>query len=301
MKVTAHIFALTIIAQLASCGKGNQEKTDASNQSDTTKTFVYQKEEERLAKRKMVEEQEKIDSLNDQRILREAIEFAEKHKAQDKFEKSYVSTMPDSSHQVDVDINCGFHFSTDIPHLVVKRTTPNAVYIDIFSKANKQFQQVLSHQQWNLEFTGDSIGDINGDGLKDFVVNWYGTNGCCLKTFSDVYLQRADKKTFSNSFNFINPTFSPKEQVIRGVCYGHPGETEMYKYKWNDEMVDTVEYIYFEKNAKGKKTGKLIISNHRQVRDNHKVLKRLSYVPPEYQTIKGYDWFADNLNETGNR
>ena len=40
-------------------------------------------------------------------------------------------------------------------------------------------------------------------------------------------------KTISNNFEFINPTFSPKEKIIRGVCYGHPSETEMYKYKWN--------------------------------------------------------------------
>ena len=34
--------------------------------------------------------------------------------------------------------------------------------------------------------------------------------------------------TFSKNFEFINPTFSPKEKIIRGICYGHPGETEMY-------------------------------------------------------------------------
>lgn len=106
---------------------------------------------------------------------------------------------------------------------------------------------------------------------------------------------------FSGSFEFINPTFSPEEQIIRGVCYGHPGETEMYKYKWNKETVDTVEYIYYEKNDKGKKTGKLIVSNNLPSRHNYKVLKRLSYMPDEYKRIEGYDWFTDNLQNGGNR
>ena len=91
------------------------------------------------------------------------------------------------------------------------------------------------------------------------------------------------------------------ELTVRGVCYGHPGETEMYKYKWNKETVDTVEYIYYEKNDKGEKTGKLIVSNNLPYSNNHKILKRLNYVPAEYREIEGYDWFTDNLNENGNR
>jgi len=80
-----------------------------------------------------------------------------------------------------------------------------------------------------MEYINDTIRDINGDGFNDFVVNWYGSNGCCLKAFSNVYLLRPDKKIFSNNLEFINPTFSPTEKIIRGVCYGYPGETEMYK------------------------------------------------------------------------
>jgi hypothetical protein len=115
-----------------------------------------------------------------------------------------------------------------------------------------------------------------------------------LKGFSVVYLLRPDKRSFSQGFQFINPTFSPKEGIIRGVCYGHPGETEMYKYRWNGEAVDTVEYIYYEKNNKGQHTGKLIVSNDRPYRDNHKALRRLTAVPTEYKKIEGYDWFTGN-------
>jgi len=301
MKATASIFKIAIVLLFISCGQSNEKKTSISNYRDTSKTFVDAKEQERLEKRKQIEVQERIDSINADKILGEALKVAEQHKAQDKFEKSYVETMPDSSYQVEVEISSGFYFSSKFPHLIIRRKTPSSIYIDIFSKNDKQFQKVISHEQWILEYTGDTIRDINGDGLKDFIVNWYGSTGCCLKGFSNVYLQRLDKKTFSNSFEFINPTFSPKEQIIRGVCYGHPGETEMYKYKWNKETVDTVEYIYYEKNDKGAKTGKLIVSNNLPYSDNHKVLKRLSHMPVEYRKIEGYDWFTDNLDKNGNR
>ena len=130
-----------------------------------------------------------------------------------------------------------------------------------------------------------------GDGLNDFVVNWYGSTGCCLKAFSNVYLLRQDKKAFSENFEFINPTFSPKEKIVRGVCYGHPGETEMYKYKWNGEKVDTLEYVSYERNEKGK-TGKVIISTDRPYGEKFKTLKVLNSVPTEYKKIEGYDWFT---------
>lgn len=301
MKATSHLLAIAIILLFISCEQANKKKAVAANQSDTTKTFVDNKEKERLRKRKQIEEQEKLDSLNDDKVLSEAIKIAEQRKAQDRFRKSYVATIPDSSYQMEVEIRSGFYFSNQFPHLIIRRTTPSSVYVDIFSKTDKQFNKVLSHEQWILEYTGDTIRDINGDGLKDFVVNWYGNTGCCLKAYSNVYLQRADNKSFSPNFEFINPTFSPKERIIRGVCYGQPGETEMYKYKWNKESVDTVEYIYFEKNDKGKKTGKLIVSNNLPYSDHYKILKRLSYMPSEYKKIEGYDWFTDNLDKNGNR
>jgi len=66
----------------------------------------------------------------------------------------------------------------------------------------------------------------------------------------------------------------------------------MYKYQWNGETVDTLEYISYEKNEKGEKTGKVIVSNDRPYSDQFKVWKRLNSVPNEYKVIEGYDWFT---------
>ena len=67
-----------------------------------------------------------------------------------------------------------------------------------------------------MEYVNKTIQDINGDDIDDSVVNWYGNTGCCLNAFSNVYLLRTDQKTFSNNFEFMNPTFYPKKKIIRG-------------------------------------------------------------------------------------
>jgi len=240
------------------------------------------------------EHTEDTDSLILAEILTEALKIATQNINKETFFTKYEATLYDE-YDVKVEISLDYHFTKDYSHLIIRRSNPNSVCIDIFFKNNGIFERVVSHEQWALTYVGDTIQDINGDGLKDFVVNWYGATGCCLKAFSNVYLLRPDKKSFSNEFEFINPTFSPKEKIIRGVCYGHPGETEMYKYKWNDEKIDTLEYVYYEKNKNGNKTGKIIISTNGPWENNNKVLKRLNYVPNEYTKIEGYWWFEGNI------
>jgi hypothetical protein len=301
MKATINLLAITILLLIVSCGQTNEKKRFAAGPGHTTTGIVDTNTHDILKERKQIEDQKKTDSLNDDKVLEEAIKIAAKHRSEGRFKESYVTTVRDSSYQVEVEITSGFYFSNQFPHLVIRRTTPGSVYIDIFSRVNGQFQKVLSHEKWTLEYTGDTIRDVNGDGLKDFILNWYGNTGCCMRGFSDVYLQRSDKKTFSASFEFINPTFSPKEQIIRGVCYGQPGDTEMYKYKWSGETVDTVEYIYYEKNDNGEKTGKVIVSNNFPYSENHRILKRLRYIPAEYRKIEGYDWFTDSFETNSSR
>ena len=292
MKTILHIFTLGLLMTFFSCRQPNEKNNVTVVTRDSSQINLDKKERERSEKRKEIKKQDKIDSLNLEKFLRKAIKIAEQNVNLDKFKKEYVETMPDSSYQVEVSIISDFYFSKENPHLIIRRNTPGSVYIDVFSKNYNRINKVISHEQWNITYVNDTIRDINGDGLKDFIVNWYGSSGCCLKAFSNIYLLRPDKKTFSNNFEFINPTFSPKEKIIRGICYGHPSETEMYKYKWNGEKIETLEYISYEKNEKGDKTGKIIISSDIPHGKNFKVLKRLNYIPREYKLIEGYDWFT---------
>lgn len=244
------------------------------------------------SKEDKVEEKKDFDeySVALDKVLTEALEIATQNIDKGNFKKEY-QTVPDSICIVKVGINFGLSFTKEFPHLVIRRSAPSETYIDVYSLNEGKFERVVSHVQSCMTYVNDTIQDINGDRLNDFVVNWYGSAGCCLKGFSEVYLMRNDKKTFSSDFQFINPTFSPKEKMIRGVCYGHPGQTAMYKYKWNGEAIDTLEYVYFETNTTGEHTGKVIVSKYREYSDSTKTVKRLNSVPNEYKKIEGYDWF----------
>lgn len=290
MKTTAHILTIGLLVFLFSCSQRNEQKNNSLIPRDSLQQKQVQKEKERLEKRKKIEEQEKIDSLRLEKVLKEALIVANQNINNDKFSYEYEVT-PDSI-SVKVEITSGFFFTNTNPHLIIRRNEPSSINIDIYFRKGNTYEKVVSHKEWSLTYVNDTIRDINGDGLKDFVVNWYGATGCCLKAFSNVYLFRQNLKEFSNSFEFINPTFSPKEKIVRGVCYGHPGETEMYKFQWNRENVDTLEYVSYEKDDKGEKTGKILITSKAPHGKKFKVLKRLNNVPSEYKEIEGYDWFT---------
>ncbi|MCK5857412.1 MAG: hypothetical protein KAG64_07975 [Bacteroidales bacterium] len=231
MKKTLHILILVIFTIQISCRQTSNKKDISVVSADTLLTSIDKKEQERLEKRRKIEEQDYADSLRLDKVLQDALKIAYQNINKDKFVEKYE--ISPNSIPVSVKINLNYHFTKTNPHLIIRRNESNAIYIDIYSKSDNKYEKVISHEQWALTYVNDTIRDINGDGLNDFVVNWYGSSGCCLKAFSNVYLIRQDKKAFSENFEFINPTFSPKEKVIRGVCYGHPGETELYKYKWN--------------------------------------------------------------------
>ena len=269
------VIILSIFA-LLSCGEATNKQAVENKNIPPTEELVESDSE----------------SLRDAEILNEALNIATQNIDKDTFHTEYVRIVDVGYYEVQVEINLGYHFTKNYSHLIIRRSGVDAEKIDIYSKDNNTFEKVLSHKQWEMTYVNDTIKDINGDGLKDFVVNWYGAAGCCLKAFSNVYLLRPDKKTFSSDFEFINPTFSPEEKIIRGVCYGHPGETEMYKYQWNGESVDTLEYVSYERNQNGEKTEKIIISTKRPYEDDNKVLKYLNSVPSEYKKIEGYDWFT---------
>jgi len=291
MKASQPLLMLAFFVTVVSCGRPNGTETKTALNSDTKGPgAIHEKEQERLAKRKQMEEKDYSDSLILDKVLQDALKTAGQNIGKDKFTEQYKIS-PDSV-PLSVEINSGYYFTKVNPQLIIRRSAPDNIYIDIYSRIGAKFEKVVSHEQWRLTYVGDTIRDINGDGLKDFVVNGYGSNGCCLKAFSDVYLLRPDKKTFSESFEFINPTFSPGEKIIRGICYGHPGETEMYKYKWNGEQIDTVEYVSYEERDNGVKTGKVLITTGWPYSDKSITLKVLNSVPEEYRKINGYDWFT---------
>ncbi|MCL9807047.1 hypothetical protein NAT51_16045 [Flavobacterium amniphilum] len=273
----------------SSCQDIPQKEKTVANPKDSIQLAHEKEERERVIAQKERLEEERKDSLYMVKFLNDVLQKVNGYEGKSIFTENYTVAETDNTYQIKVKISSGFFFSKNSPHLIIRRNTPNDAYIDVFSKTGKEYKKVLSHKQWLMTYTGDTLQDINGDGLKDFVVNWYGSSGCCLKGFSNVYLQRKDQKSFSQGFEFINPTFSPKEGMIRGICYGHPGETEMYKYKWNGEQVDTIEYVSYQRNTKGK-TGKVMVSKDRFGKSPDAKIRNT--VPKEYTKIKEYNWFT---------
>jgi hypothetical protein len=295
MKIVVQIFILWLLTLFFSCKQQSGKKDNPSVITDSVSIAYKEKEKKRLEKRMEIEEENRIDSLKFDKVLTDALKIARLNIGKDKFYTKY-EVAPDNEYNVKVEINLDHHLIKSHSHLIIRRgRVPGSVCIDIYSKNDNKFEKVISHEQSEMTYVNDTIRDINGDGLKDFVVNWYGSAGCCLKAFSNVYLFRKNKKSFSKGFEFINPTFSAKEKIIRGICYGHPGETAIYKYKWHGEKIDTLEYVSFEKNEEGKKTGKIIISNTYPYNNNFKILKRFNNVPREYKNIYNYSWFTGDI------
>jgi hypothetical protein len=234
--------------------------------------------------------EDESDSIKLSKTLDKALQIATRNIESNNFSETF-ETVFDSS-LITTRLTIGGSFDNG-KYLIVRRETPN-YYIDIYLKRGMEFKKVIAHEQWAMTYINDTIQDINGDGKKDFLVNWYGASGCCLKNFIDVYLQ-LDDGTFSGMFEFVNPTFSNKEQIIRGVNYGHPGETELYKYKWNNLKIDTIEFIYWDRVANGHFIKSKYLPNDKRNNQNENV--RLILVPDEYRKIYGFDWFMNYENE----
>ena len=231
--------------------------------------------------------QDELDSA-----LANAIETAKKQTTVT-FNKSYKIASPN---EITISINQDYFFSEDTPHLIINRDDSGTHYVDILLKKGGEYESLLSHEEWILTHINDTILDINGDGYKDFVVNGYGASGCCLKAYSNVFLLRPENMSFSEEYFFLNPTFSPEEGVVRGVCYGHPGETEMYKLGWIRGGLDTLEYVSYEKDkSSGEKTGYILITSHEPSDGRSVIIKRLKEVPLEYTNIFGYEWFTGDF------
>lgn len=137
-------------------------------------------------------------------------------------------------------------------------------------------------------YDGDTIQDVNGDKNKDFVIKAYPMSGCCLAELRDVYLFRTANK-FSEKYRFVNPTFYPKEKVIRGLTYDH--NPSLYKYKWNKLKIDTVEHITpnLEDTTRNSfyKTKKWL--NPYDLKNIKKI--KLNSIPKEYYSIDNFDVF----------
>ena len=271
------------------CGQtANQDKvsylqTDSIISIDTEKQLT---KEEKL---KLIEEKNRIDSLRLDIALKDAFKIAQKEFKTDNFTKQYELQPDDSSYIIHIEIEIGRLFKDQHKYFLLRIHVPWATYLSLYKINGDKTENLIEREQGRMTYIRDTIFDVNGDGHKDFLVHWYPSSGCCRRDVYNVYLNQPNKGNFTQDYEFINPTFSANEKIIRGVEYGHPGEVGLYKYKWNGLKVDTIEFIYPDVNNNGQfiKTKKTV---YRPTKKEGVVLKT---VPKEYLKIESYEWFAD--------
>jgi hypothetical protein len=298
--MTKKIFFYLIIVLctqiISSCAEEEKQPPEIAEDKPTATNIdsAVIKEELRKERRRKMLERERQDSLRMEQLLSEVLDRIEPSSFRTSFSDSFQLFF-DSLMSVDVKIEYDFLLSRNQKHLAIRRFSPKGNQIDLFSLKDGKPTNILHYDMWSMAYLNDTLQDVNGDGLNDLVLNGYALSGCCLKAFSEVFLTKNDLRSFSPMFHFINPTFSGREGIIRGVCYGHLGETELYKFRWKNYDIDTVEYIAFERTDDGNRTGKVIISNHYPEHQNYKIIRTAPSVPAEYLKIEGFDWFANEF------
>ena len=272
-----------------SFGQTANQDIDSSFQIDSFRSDFTEKQLTKEERQKQIKEENRIDSLRLDLALKDAFKIAQKEFRTDNFTKQYELQPDDSSYVINIEIVIGSIFDDQNKYFLLRRHVPWATCLDLYKINGEKSERLIEREQDGLTYIRDTIFDANGDGHKDFLVHWYPSSGCCRRDVYNVYLNQPDKGNFTQDYEFINPTFSSKEKVIRGVEYGHPGEIGLYKYKWNGLQIDTIEFIYPDAH----KHGQFIKTKRRAYRPTEKEGVVLKHVPTEYLKIENYEWFAD--------
>ncbi len=241
------------------------------------------------AKKPPIAAENKTDSIRLDIALKDAFKTAETALKTDEFTKQYELQPDDSSYVIKIDILIGTLFKDDKKYFLLRRHVPQATYLDLYKVNEAKIEKLIERKQDGMTYISDTILDVNGDGYKDFLVHWYPSSGCCRRNIYNIYLNQPTTENFTQDYEFINPTFSSSEKIIRGVAYGHPGEVGLYKYKWNGQKVDTLEYIYPNPDAKINRS--YIKTKHPLYSKGPIKKTRLKNLPKEYRTIEDFEWF----------
>lgn len=233
------------------------------------------------------EDRESSDSIRIAKVFKECMDYALQHKNKGAFKHEFETMPDDSSFEVTAQLEFGNIFDPNRKHLIIRNIVAWGAECSIFILENNKFKQVCEKQKLGITFLGDTLMDINGDGYKDYSVHTYPTSGCCRRDVYEVFLYQSRSGRFTKDYYFINPTFYPKEKIIRGVEYGHPGEVGLYKYRWNGLRVDTLEFVY----PYARHGGKFIRTRKREYRPGPQDGQVLGALPTEYRKIKSIDYF----------
>ncbi|MCT4639363.1 MAG: hypothetical protein N4A72_16790 [Bacteroidales bacterium] len=229
------------------------------------------------------------DSIMFDYSLRDAYLVAKPKLHKKRFRKSYEIS-PDSGSYISIDLLAGDIFNDGSKYLLLNRSFEGAdIHTDLFKIDGNKLECIISYKPEYYQDYFDyryQIKDVNRDGKKDLIIYWlYST--CIDRDMCNVYLKIGDSSTFSEKHEFINPTFSFKEGVVR--CYQHYSIDGgmLYKYIWNGLEPDPIEYIYIDFENKGQ-----YIRSDKAFSDYNDVKgERLESLPREYKKGEYYKQF----------
>ena len=284
-----NILTFVILTIIFGCGKTANQDANSFAKNDSIPKTISKNDLTKEERQKQFEEADRIDSLRLDIALKDAFKIAQPEFKTVNFKKKYEIQPDDSSFIIKIEILVGNLFKDNQKYFLLRRHVPWATYLNLYKVQGDKTEKLIAREQDGMTYIQDTIYDADGDGYNDFLVHWYPSSGCCRRNVYNVYLNQPDKGIFTQDYQFMNPTFSAKEKVIRGVEYGHPGEVGLYKYKWNGLQIDTIEFIYPD----SKNPGQFVKTKKRTYSPTEKEGVVLKSVPDEYLKIESYEWFAD--------
>lgn len=171
------------------------------------------------------------------------------------------------------------------------------ISIYYYSPGHDSFMPATSYVDELPKYIGDTIQDVNDDGRKDFI-GYYRTSLKGIgKRYAVVKLATSDTSFHTTTYYLGNPNFFSREKIVRGVMLDESCRSEIYKYRWNNFQVDTLEYIYHDNET----PGQFIKSKYLPVdkRNTQEQQVKLKSLPAEYSKLRELDWFMgtpDDLN-----
>lgn len=134
-------------------------------------------------------------------------------------------------------------------------------------------------------YAKDTLIDLNGDGFKDLLIEYYGASGTGVKNRIDAYLYDNSRKKLKRCdvLSYLaNPTFYFNRKIVVGYYLGNGGGSAT-KLKWNGLQLDTLEHIDIDVIRKdGRTSFKLISVDYLTQRKSFKTLETMD-LPEEYK------------------
>ena len=176
MKKTVIISTIGLMILVCSFGQPIDNRIVSSNEQESTQIKLEKREKERIEKRRKIEEEDRFDSIRLSKVLDKALIIASRNIDLKSFTLEFDSEL-DSNFIVTTTMKMDTLFSAKYKYLIIHRNSPSLINIDVYIKRDNKFEKVITHEESNLTYVNDTIQDVNGDGQKDFLVNWYGNIG----------------------------------------------------------------------------------------------------------------------------